>query len=111
MKGNIAMSNNNNLNHKNNIITLSFKQTPYEQNLLNDILSVSQLLGKSAWIKLACIEKLQHDSISTNLTNTTNYTNNQYSNSQYNTLHTQNTIPNADNCKTTPPLLDVDLGM
>jgi len=53
-----------------NIIRVSFKNNPSEQQLKQDILNESRLIGKSAWMKLAAKEKIQRDREKNNGNNT-----------------------------------------
>lgn len=46
-----------------NKFNVSFKNTDEEQQLKNNIIQDSALIGKSAWMKIAAREKLERDKI------------------------------------------------
>lgn len=94
------------------IIPVSFKKTSYEQHLLSDIISASEFIGKSTWIKMACLEKLERDCNGENKNQYINYShkNNQQSNDNVNINSNQNNKGNNQCISNNNSLLDVNLG-
>lgn len=88
--------------NKDATIRVSFKNTEYEQKLLHDVLTISQNMGKSTWIKLVLAEKLYGS----------NQQNNQFNQFNANQItSTPNNQINTSQINNTNPLFDVDLGL
>ena len=94
------------------IISVSFKKTQCEQQLLQDINDASGFIGKSTWIKIACMEKLERDCNGENKNQYINYShkNNQQSNDNVNINSNKNNIVNNQCNNSNNSLLDVNLG-
>jgi hypothetical protein len=46
---------------KSKVIHVSFRDIPFDEQLYNDIIEESKVIGQSAWMKLAAYEKIERD--------------------------------------------------